>query len=280
MNFTTLFSAVLVTTLAGASAQAQVFRPETVRGAVLGGAAGAVLAHNDSGRTWEGAAYGAAAGAVLGSAIGHSRDRGHRDYRGPRDGVPARPGYHRHPRTSYSVGFYAGPSWHHGYHGRDRWGHRYGYGPRWPHYHAPRPVYVARPVYPVYRPVYQPVYVTPSPYPVYPSYSDFGYSRPSHAASGAVLGGLAGAIIGHNSGGRAWEGAAYGVGAGYLLGRWADGHARREAQAQTQAAAWAASAERSASAASAPASNVTIINNYYSAPPQTAMSGANRIFGR
>src|SRR5207302_1055341 len=42
------------------------------------------------------------------------------------------------------------------------------------------------------------------------------------AANGALLGGIAGGIIGHNSGGNwrhdGWRGAAWGAGAGWLLG--------------------------------------------------------------
>ncbi len=55
--------------------QAQVFRPETVRGAVAGGIVGAVVGHNDGRRGWEGAAYGAVAGALIGSFVGESRER-------------------------------------------------------------------------------------------------------------------------------------------------------------------------------------------------------------
>lgn len=57
------------------AAQAQVFRPETVRGALLGGVVGAVAGHNDGRHGWEGAAYGAAAGALIGSFVGESRER-------------------------------------------------------------------------------------------------------------------------------------------------------------------------------------------------------------
>lgn len=59
---------------AAGTAQAQLFRPETVRGAAIGGIAGAVIGHNNGHRGWEGAAYGAAAGAIIGSIVGESRD--------------------------------------------------------------------------------------------------------------------------------------------------------------------------------------------------------------
>ena len=68
----TLLALALVSAV---SAQAQLFRPETVTGAVVGGIAGAVIGHNDSRHGWEGAAYGATAGAVIGTIAGHARDR-------------------------------------------------------------------------------------------------------------------------------------------------------------------------------------------------------------
>ncbi len=66
---------------AAGTAQAQLFRPETVRGAAVGGIAGAVIGHNNGHRGWEGAAYGAAAGAIIGTIVGESRDS--RGYRPP-----------------------------------------------------------------------------------------------------------------------------------------------------------------------------------------------------
>ena len=51
--------------------QAQIFGPQTLNGALLGGIAGAVIGHNSgslSHNGWQGAAIGAGVGAVLGAA--------------------------------------------------------------------------------------------------------------------------------------------------------------------------------------------------------------------
>jgi outer membrane lipoprotein SlyB len=120
------------------------------------------------------------------------------------------------------------------------------------------------------------VYVESRPYTT--------YSRPSRAASGALLGGIAGAIIGHNSGDlrhNAWRGAAIGAGAGLLLGSLAD-----RAEETRPAVVNYASPENepvvnnqtSANSAATP-QNVTIINNYYGSNT-TPMGGANSLFGR
>ena len=58
--------------LAVAPASAQVFRPETVNGAVLGGIAGAVIGNNSRSlghNAWRGAAYGAGAGLLPDGAV-------------------------------------------------------------------------------------------------------------------------------------------------------------------------------------------------------------------
>ena len=116
----------------------------------------------------------------------------------------------------------------------------------------------------------------------YPSYVTSGYSpspdyvRPNYAVAGTLLGGLAGAIIGHNSGSlshNGWQGAAIGAGAGLLLG----GLAEQNARVHEAAAAPPVVVTTPAPAAPAP---VTIINNYYNAPAATPMSGANSLFGR
>jgi len=55
-------------------------------------------------------------------------------------------------------------------------------------------------------------------------------TRPNYAGNGLLLGAIAGAIIGNNSGSLghdAWRGAAYGAGAGLLLGAIAESSARR-----------------------------------------------------
>jgi hypothetical protein len=117
----------------------------------------------------------------------------------------------------------------------------------------------------------------------YPAYGDaypyYGYGVPSYQSQGLFLGGLAGAIIGHNSGTfrhDAWRGAAWGAGAGWLLGAIAD--ARRPAVVQTAPTVTAGPSQTTAPAAAQP-QQVTIINNYYNAPA-TPMSGANGLFGR
>jgi hypothetical protein len=57
-----------------------------------------------------------------------------------------------------------------------------------------------------------------SPY-YYAGGRGYAYDRPDYAATGTLLGGIAGAIIGNNSHGHnAWRGAAIGAGAGYLFG--------------------------------------------------------------
>jgi outer membrane lipoprotein SlyB len=55
------------------TASAQLFGPESLGGAVLGGIAGGVIGHNNGRRTAEGAAIGAGAGAILGAIVGNER---------------------------------------------------------------------------------------------------------------------------------------------------------------------------------------------------------------
>lgn len=218
-------------------ARAQLFRPEAVTGAVIGGIAGAVIGHNDDRHGWEGAAYGAAAGALIGTIAGNSRDRA--EYRATQ--VPA-PGYQRPYYPNRVIV------------SRDR---GYGY----------RPIHRAPVVYaPSYRPA--PAYVV---------------RRPSYVRSGVLLGGIAGAIIGHNDGRHGWEGAAYGVGAGYILGSIADrqaAQARAEAQAIEEYRAATAAANARAPAPAAAPQQVTINNYYYGATPAAPMASANGLFGR
>jgi outer membrane lipoprotein SlyB len=245
----TLLALALVSAV---SAQAQLFRPETVTGAVVGGIAGAVIGHNDGRHGWEGAAYGATAGAVIGTIAGHARDRS--EYRATQvraSGYRADQGYRgpHHPVRVVSVPRYYGP----------RYVHRAPvvYAPRYPVVYAPR--YVS-----------SPVHVT---------------RRPSHTRTGVLLGGIAGAIIGHNDGRHGWEGAAYGIGAGYILGSIAD---RQAAQADAEARAYedyraAAAASAAVNPAPAPAAapqQVTINNYYYGSSPAAPMAGANSLFGR
>ena len=97
-----------------------------------------------------------------------------------------------------------------------------------------------------------------------------------------LLGGIAGAIIGNNSGSHnPWRGAA--IGAGYILHRISEHEPRRPVfyPPAPVAAVYASAPVVYASAPNvAPApQSVTIINNYYYAPA-TPMSEANAMFGR
>lgn len=182
-----------------------------------------------------------------------------------------------------SRGDHGGHGWrHHDYGHRRSWvGVSYGYGPAywWPSY-SYRAVYG----YPYsYYPAYGAGY-----YGYGPSYSVSSTGGGSRAAGGALLGGIAGAIIGNNWGGgrhNGWNGAAIGAGAGLLLGAIADSAAEERAAERpvvyTQPPASEyntsqADAQPQASTNSNP-QNVTIINNYYGTTP---MSSANKMFGR
>jgi membrane associated rhomboid family serine protease len=197
--------------LALAPAQAQIFRPESVGGVVLGGIAGAVIGHNSGSlnhNAWQGAAIGAGTGLLLGSIIGESR-----------------------------------------------------YQNTWSGTQVPAPgAYVYRDA---------PYYYDDGPADV--------YDRPDYAATGTLLGGIAGAIIGNNSRGHnAWRGAAIGAGAGYLLGSIAENNARRREAAAAQVVV-----ARPAPAAATPApQNVTVINNYNGNTAPAPMAQANALFGR
>lgn len=212
-------AALTFSLLALVPVQAQVFRPETVNGAVLGGIAGAVIGNNSGDlhhNAWKGAAIGAVAGGLIGSATAESRDYNRRT----QVPVPRGHGYYQRP-AYYSYGYS-------------------GY---------------ARPTY------YD---------------SDYSYRRPSYASSGLFWGGLTGAIIGNNSRNHnAWRGAAWGAGAGLLIGAIADENARaREERVVVVPEAQPASAQPTQSTPQ----NVTIINNYYGG--STPMSSANGMFGR
>jgi ElaB/YqjD/DUF883 family membrane-anchored ribosome-binding protein len=128
---------------------------------------------------------------------------------------------------------------------------------------------------------------TQVPVPAAPRYvyrrapAAYATSRPGYSGLGMFLGGVAGAIIGHNSGSlnhNGWQGAAIGAGTGLLLGSMAGQNARiREAAAPVvvQSAPVSAPAGTSPNAAPQP---VTIINNYYGNP--SPMAAANTLFGR
>jgi uncharacterized protein YcfJ len=222
------------------AAQAQVFRPETVRGAVVGGVLGAVIGHNDDRRGWEGAAIGAAAGALVGSFAAESRERhlppAPRGWQGRGDHAP-RPGWRTVHRPYVPV-----------------WGDC-----AWERFEArvhPR----------VYRRIgYDRFDVRPSR---------------EWARNGLLLGGVLGGIVGHNDGRRGWEGAAIGAGAGWLFGTLADREfARRESARRAAEEAWQASLRReSTPAAAAPV--VHHHHYYQGQPSGGSLATANGLFGR
>lgn len=119
-----------------------------------------------------------------------------------------------------------------------------------------------------------------------PAYGTYG--RPNNASRGLLLGGIAGAIIGHNNSRshNGWRGAAIGAGAGWLLGTILDSASYRNYSDdntyayQADNAYLASDSSVQESAPQQPATqNVQIINNYYNAP-KTSMSEANSLFGR
>jgi uncharacterized protein YcfJ len=248
--------------LTAGSVLAQGLRPSVVNGAIVGGVAGAVIGNNSGrGNGWRGAAIGAGTGALLGSIMS---DRG--DYRGNvRVGVSAAPRTYLYRNSGR---WHGGGGWHghSGYYGRG-YGWRGHSGFYSSYYYPSTYIYLDRSAY---------------DYPVY--VDDYETVRPNYAANGAILGALAGAVIGNNSGDlrhNGWRGAGLGAAAGYLIGSIAENNARRReailtAQAQQQVvnpAPMAAAAE-----SAAPARSVTV-----SEPaPSTAstMSSANSLFGR
>jgi uncharacterized protein YcfJ len=259
-------------------AHAQFFRPQAVNGAVLGGIAGAVIGNNSGDlrhSAGKGAAIGAAAGLIVGEAVGNVSAT-HRQTQVP---VPA--GYHVAPRHAGGYGhsrvggyFGAPAAYRHGVRaGHHRHSiHPYRYPPGWypglhPRHGWPHPAAYS------YFGYDAPYAGHDSYYP--PSYRTGAYG--SRAGAGLLLGALAGGIIGHNSGvfrHDAWRGAAWGAGAGWLLGAVSDAHRRSAAQAAAPAMAHPAAVP----ASTAP-QQVTIINHYYNAPA-SAMSQANGLFGR
>lgn len=239
--------------LAVTSTRAQVFRPEAVNGALLGGIAGAVIGNNSGDlrhNAWKGAAIGAGAGLILGEAIGNANASARNtQVGGPAGGYAYRDG----PAVSVGVGYGRGYYGHGGYY--RGYG---GYG-----YRAAVPVYGYYDGYGA----------------GYPYYTTGYYGSGSAAANGLWLGALAGGIIGHNSGDfrhNGWRGAAWGAGAGWLLGSLID--ANRRVVYEPAPPVYQAPAVPAQPAAQAAPQSVTIINNYYNA--STPMSAANGLFGR
>jgi hypothetical protein len=239
---------------------AQVLRPQAVNGALLGGVAGAVIGHNSGDlrhNAWRGAAIGAATGLVLGDAVGYASAGGRNRQIGGsgayiyRDSPVVYAGYrsgYRSPGHGYAGHGYSTVRRHYG---------NGGYGG------------VSLGYYPGYD------------YGAYP-YGNYGYYGSGSAAAGGLwLGALAGGIIGHNSGEfrhNGWRGAAWGAGAGWLLGTVLDANRRAVAYESPMVVQQAPVVQTPAAPAAQP-QNVTIINNYYNAPA-TPMSSANTLFGR
>jgi hypothetical protein len=98
-----------------------------------------------------------------------------------------------------------------------------------------------------------------------------------------LLGGIAGAIIGNNSGGHnPWRGAVIGAGAGYVLGQLGEPERWRvSTPVYVAAPVVAPSPVVYAAPAAAPApQSVTIINNYYGPVTVSPLGDANAMFGR
>lgn len=107
-------------------------------------------------------------------------------------------------------------------------------------------------------------------------YATPSYATPSYTATTTLLGGVAGAIIGHNNGRHTWQGAAIGAGAGYLLGRLSE--PRRVTTVYAPYPYYRQPVVVQAQPAAQP-QQITIINNYYGSTA-TPMSSANAMFGR
>ncbi|MSU60983.1 MAG: hypothetical protein EXS31_01085 [Pedosphaera sp.] len=138
---------MLLTLVVVRPAKAQIFPPDALSGAVIGGLIGCAIGHNSGRRTAEGIGIGAGSGLLLG-AIAISALEGS-------------------PGAGYSPGYYSGTDY---------------------------PLYV---------------------------------EQPGQTLNGAILGGIARGIIGHNSGRRTAEGLAIGAAGGFALGAIADDAARR-----------------------------------------------------
>ena len=105
--------------------------------------------------------------------------------------------------------------------------------------------------------------------------ADYGYAQPSYAASGALLGGLAGGIIGYNNHFQTGRGILIGAASGLILGAIADQAVRDREMAAPRTVVVSAPAEQAPAPASPePPTQVA------PAAPTTPMSSANNLFGR
>ncbi|MBL9214819.1 MAG: glycine zipper 2TM domain-containing protein [Opitutaceae bacterium] len=239
---------LLAVLLLGAPAltlSAQVFRPEVVTGAILGGAAGAIIGHNGGrGDAGQGAVIGAAAGAILGGVASEvRRDQAWRNTQLPR---------------GYS--YYRGGSGYYGYHGgfSRPIGYGYGYGYRGYRDYGYRDY--------GYYGYHRDSAVLPGMILGGVAGAIIGNnSGRGDGARGAVIGAIAGGILGAASDGP-YHGRVY----------------RPHRRIVRYPVAYEAPVEYAYEPAPAAApQQVTIINNYYGATaPVAGSAGVNALFGR
>jgi uncharacterized membrane protein len=215
--------AALALCLAAGTASAQVFRPEIVTGSALGAIAGAVIGNNSGDLrhdAWTGAALGAGAGALLGAVTAQANDHVNHDntqvaYPGRRSGDIT--GGSRAVQGAV-LGGLAGAIV-----GNNSRGHN---GAKGAAIGAASGLVLgaiadanaARPA-PAYNTVYSSDVPRSAPAP------QSVYTGGNRAVQGALIGGLAGAIIGNNSRRHdSGRGAAIGAATGLVLGAMADDH--------------------------------------------------------
>jgi hypothetical protein len=111
-------------------------------------------------------------------------------------------------------------------------------------------------------------------YSDYTDNTDYVYPQPNYAVSGALLGGLAGGIIGDNNHGQTGRGILIGAASGLVLGSIADQVAREREAAAVRTVMVPAPVQQ-APASAAPAPQVAPASS-----PSSPMSSANSLFGR
>ncbi|HZP58747.1 MAG TPA: glycine zipper family protein [Opitutaceae bacterium] len=130
--------------------------------------------------------------------------------------------------------------------------------------------------YYVYRQAPAYYYQTPASYSSDYYGDDYGYERPNYMASGALLGGLAGGIIGYNNHHQTGRGILIGTASGLILGSLAE-HAAREREAAAATPVIVTTAPVAPPAPEAPAAPAA---PPAAAAPASPMSSANSLFGR
>jgi len=127
-------------------------------------------------------------------------------------------------------------------------------------------------------PVPSPCYIIrPAPAYYYSNYAGYGYAPPNYTASGALLGGLAGGIIGYNDHHQTGRGILIGTASGLLLGSIADQAARER---ETAAAPVVVTTAPAPQPAPPPQNAPAPVPAASSAAPASSMSSANSLFGR